>query len=76
MPSGVFPVPKFHPTPSSVGRRPSLAARLRTRWSRDRLDHELAHGADPATSTELGLRCWRSSCGFETTSPSASGARP
>jgi hypothetical protein len=56
MPSGVFPVPKFHPIPSRVGRRPSLAARLRTRWSRDRLDHELAHGADPATSTELGLR--------------------
>lgn len=56
MPSGVFPVPKFRSTPSSVGKRQGLAARVRTRWSRDRLDHELAHGADPATSTELGLR--------------------
>jgi hypothetical protein len=56
VPNGVFPVPKFRPTPSSVGRRPSLAARVRTRWSRDRLDHELAHGADPDTSTDLGLR--------------------
>ena len=57
MPSGVFPVPRFRPTPSGRGgTRPSLAVRVRTRWTRNRLDHELAHGADPGTSAELSLR--------------------
>ena len=56
MPSGIFPVPKFRSTPSSVRSRPSLAVRVRTRWRRDRLDEELARGADPAATVELGLR--------------------
>ena len=55
MPSGVFPVPAFRPTPSRAGRRrPILTSRLR--WSRSALDEQLARGTDPATSDELGLR--------------------
>lgn len=57
MPPGVFPVPKFRPTPSrSAGVRPSLALRVRASWRRNRLDDELARGAEPAASAELGLR--------------------
>jgi hypothetical protein len=57
MPPGVFPVPKFRPTPSrSDGSRPSLAVRVRTHLRRDRIDDELARGADPAARAELGLR--------------------
>jgi hypothetical protein len=40
----------------TVGRRPSLAIRVRTRARRARLDAELAAGADPATSPEHHLR--------------------
>jgi hypothetical protein len=54
MPSGIFPVPKFRPVPARA--RPSLAVRIRTRWRRNRLDHELARGIDPGVSAELGLR--------------------
>jgi hypothetical protein len=54
MPSGIFPVPEFHPTPSRRG--PSLAVRVWTRVRRNRLDQELALGADPAASDALGLR--------------------
>jgi len=54
MPSGIFPVPKSRPVPART--RPSLAVRIRTRWRRNRLDQELSHGVDPATSAELGLR--------------------
>jgi len=54
MPNGIFPVPEFHPTPSRSG--PSLAVRIWTRLRRNRLDHELALGADPAASAALGLR--------------------
>ena len=57
MPSGIFPVPKSHPTPPrGVGTRPGLVVRMRTRWLRNRLDDELARGADPAASAELRLR--------------------
>jgi len=53
MPTGIFPVPQFHSHP---GPSPTLGLRLRTRWRRNRLDRELASGADPASSPELGLR--------------------
>jgi hypothetical protein len=53
MPNGIFPVPQFHSHPSPG---PTLSLRLRTRWSQDRLDRELASGADPASSPELALR--------------------
>jgi hypothetical protein len=54
MPSGIFPVPEFRPVPAR--RRPTLAARIRTRWTRKRLDEQLARGTDPDTSAQLGLR--------------------
>jgi hypothetical protein len=54
MPNGIFPVPEFHPTPSRSG--PSLAVRGWTRLRRNRLDQELALGADRAASAALGLR--------------------
>jgi hypothetical protein len=57
MPNGVFPIPQFHsyagPAPGS---RPTFGLRMRTRLGRDRLDEELASGADPASSAELTLR--------------------
>ena len=40
----------------TVGPRPNLAIRLRTRARRARLDAELAAGTDPATSPEHRLR--------------------
>jgi len=55
VPSGVFPVPKFHPG-LDRGDRVSLAVRLRTRFRRSRLDAELAQGGDPSASAELMLR--------------------
>jgi hypothetical protein len=55
MPSGVFPVPKFRPVPDR-GDRTSLGARVRARFGRNRLDAELAQGADPSASAELMLR--------------------
>jgi len=55
VPPGVFPVPKFRPDAGDPT-RPSLAVRVRTRRRRNRLDDELALGADPAASAELGLR--------------------
>jgi hypothetical protein len=55
MPPGVFPVPKFRQTATDPT-RPSLALRVRTRRERNRLDSELALGADPAASAELRLR--------------------
>jgi hypothetical protein len=54
MPSGIFPVPEFHPTPSRSA--PSLAVRVWTRLRRNRLDQELALGADPGGSASLGHR--------------------
>jgi hypothetical protein len=53
MPNGIFPVPQFHSHPSPG---PSLGLRLRTWRRRDRLDGELASGADPAARPELALR--------------------
>jgi hypothetical protein len=53
MPSGIFPVPEFQPNPGSA---PSLAVRVWTRLRRNRLDQELALGADPGGSASLGHR--------------------
>jgi hypothetical protein len=36
--------------------RPGVGLRLRTWWQRDRLDEQLAEGADPTASPELTLR--------------------
>jgi hypothetical protein len=55
VPPGIFPVPKLRPTAADPG-RPSLALRVRMRRRRNHLDDELAQGADPAVSSELGLR--------------------
>jgi hypothetical protein len=68
MPNGIFPVPAFDSRPGdAAGTRPNLAVRLRARWRRNRLDEQLAHGTDPAASSELELRAaqlrsrrWRS----------------
>ena len=54
MPNAIFPVPDFHPAPSRSA--PSLAVRVWTRLRRNRLDQELALGADPAASASLGHR--------------------
>jgi hypothetical protein len=54
MPSGIFPVPEFRPIPAHT--HPTLAARTRMRWTRERLDEELARGADPGKSAQLMLR--------------------
>lgn len=57
MPNGIFPVPQFDSNPSqTAATRPGLAVRIRTWFRRNRLDEELAQGADPATSAELSMR--------------------
>jgi hypothetical protein len=57
VPSGVFPIPKFRSRPRrTIGKRPSLAVRVRTRWRRSRLDDELARGTVPGDSAALTLR--------------------
>jgi hypothetical protein len=55
MPSGVFPVPQFRSAPDRSDRM-SLGVRLRTRFTRNRLDAELAQAGDPSASAELMLR--------------------
>ena len=54
MPNAIFPVPEFHPAPSRSA--PSLAVRVWTRLRRNRLDQELALGADPGGSASLDHR--------------------
>jgi hypothetical protein len=54
MPNAIFPVPDFHPTPSRSA--PSHAVRVWTRLRRNRLDQELALGADPGGSAPLAHR--------------------
>jgi hypothetical protein len=56
MRNGSIPVTAADSPPQTVGPRPSLAIRLRTRARRARLDAELAAGTDPATSPEHRLR--------------------
>ena len=51
-----MPVKSADSRPQTVGARPGLAIRLRTRARRARLDAELAAGTDPATSPEHRLR--------------------
>jgi hypothetical protein len=56
MPDRIFPVPQFRSYPTRTSKHPGFVLRMRTRWRRNRLDEELSHGADPATSAELTLR--------------------
>lgn len=57
MPNGIYPIPPFNSHPShATHRRPNHWLRLRTRWTRRRLDDELSRGTDPGTSDELTLR--------------------
>jgi hypothetical protein len=56
MPYGVFSVPKRRDSTNSGPSSQGLAVRIRTRLGRAELEHELANGADPAGSDELGLR--------------------
>jgi hypothetical protein len=56
MPNGIFPVPQFRSYPARTSKHPGFVLRMRTRWRRNRLDEELSHGADPATSADLTLR--------------------
>lgn len=55
MPYGIFPIPQYPITPASPS-RPSLWLRLKTWWQRDRLDEQLARGADRQASDEMELR--------------------
>jgi hypothetical protein len=55
MPNGIYPVPKFH-LEAGGARRAPLTLRLRVLLTRDQLDHELAEGADPVTSSKHELR--------------------
>jgi hypothetical protein len=67
MPSGIFPVPQFRSYPTRTSKHPGFVLRMRTRWRRNRLNEELSHGADPATSPELTLRAMQlSSTGVRT----------
>ena len=55
MPNGIFPIPTFKTVPP---RNPSATGRLRlrTRWQRNRLDEQIAGGAETTASAELSLR--------------------
>jgi hypothetical protein len=55
MPNGIFPIPEFKTTPAYEA-RPGLTVRIKTRWRRNRLDDELAHGADSRATAALALR--------------------
>lgn len=56
MPYGVYPIPEHSQSTESSPVSANLAVRIRTRFRRGRLDRQLADGADPASSAELGLR--------------------
>jgi hypothetical protein len=57
------PMPSLRSGRDSAGlklrKRPSLRARLRAAWSADKLDQDLADGADPLASDELALTAAR-----------------
>ena len=55
MPNGIFPIPAFKTLPA-LDISPQRGLRARTRLHRNRLDEELAAGADPLASEELILR--------------------
>ena len=54
MPNGVFPVPAFKTVPPRQAAAGS-PLRVRTRVQRNRLDEQIAGGADPAATAELNL---------------------
>jgi len=59
MPSGIYPVPRFHSQPErgpSRSARLSLILGLRVWLRRDRLDEQLARGADPLADAALHRR--------------------
>jgi hypothetical protein len=58
MPNGVYPVPKFRfqDNRRTASQDASPWLRLRVLTHRDGLDHELARGVDPISSTALELR--------------------
>jgi hypothetical protein len=54
MPSGVYPVPRFH---ASAGRsRHGIVRRLRLAWHRTELDEQLVAGVQPVAGTLLHAR--------------------
>lgn len=55
MPNGVFPVPAFKTVPPRQA-APGSPLRVRTRIQRNRLDEQLAGGAEPTATAELNLR--------------------
>jgi len=55
MPNGVFPVPAFKTVPPRQA-APGSPLRVRTRLQRNRLDQQIAGGADPTTTAKLTLR--------------------
>jgi hypothetical protein len=56
MPSGIYPVPQFHPHPSAnPGAHQSFVVRMLTRRKRRRLDEQPVHGgASALTRTKRG----------------------
>jgi hypothetical protein len=55
MPNGVFPVPAFKTVPRRQA-APGSPLRVRTRVQRNRLDEQIAGGADTTATAELTLR--------------------
>jgi hypothetical protein len=55
VPSGIFPIPEFRTSPERA-KRPGLLRRVWTLITRNRLDADLAHGADPDSTPDLQLR--------------------
>ena len=55
MPNGIFPVPAFKTVPARQASAGS-PLRVRTRVHRNRLDEQIAGGAEPTASAELNLR--------------------
>jgi hypothetical protein len=55
MPNGIFPIPAFKTVPprQASARSP---LRMRTRWQRNRLDEQIAGGAETTATAELNLR--------------------
>jgi hypothetical protein len=55
MPNGIFPVPAFKTVPPRQASAGS-PLRMRTRWQRNRLDEQIAGGAQTTATAELNLR--------------------
>src|SRR5918995_1892956 len=56
MPYGVYPTPEHSESTEVAQAGANRGVQIRTRFLRGRLDRQLAEGADPATTAELGLR--------------------